>query len=658
MGGSIMAINLVSYGIENTAFLVVDAGQAPRGSPDSLPTLTIVGGKPVSAALEIQSTLGGLLIPRMTTTQRNALNVVNGFMIYNKSTDTFDIYQAGSWSSISDAALDTSAQFILATANVLFTNAQSIGALTTGLLKNTVSLSTGTLSTAVAGTDYYSPGNPTTILDDHTRHNLFVGTSCGNSSESGNQCVGLGINTLTGLTSAVSNVGIGYQAGVFIHAASNNVLLGTQTGNQNVTSTSADHVFIGYQSGKLAGSSALFSVGIGYQTFVSSTFPNSCVAIGWSAGALQTNYQLCTFAGTDADASASSLTHTTAIGNGASVAISTALVLGNGSINVGIGTSSPAEYLHVSGGNILIDPAGNNGIGLKLYNAGNTNYSQLISAAVASNITWTLPIADAAFALHSDGSGTLNFQTPTLGTITGLAAFSGEIANYGSNYAAGNASQSTTTVTGSGTTFTTAMVGGLIVFSNGSYGFITAFGSTTSLTVDTSQTVTLQSYIIYYNGLISDNLGNAGANNLYFSGNGIASYVPAPLNYYETVTLTASWTGPRTVTNQTIYLTRIGNVVTMRISVVDNIAANATAPWVFGSVIPARFIPANPIGDLYMVYNSVSTGFNRLSIMTINFVTGPVGTITAYTGNTGLASFQSGDNPIKIDEYGISWTLG
>lgn len=54
-------------------------------------------------------------------------------------------------------AAPSTADFIVGTANGSLSAEQSLGALTTGLLKNTVSGSTGTLSTATAGTDYQSP---------------------------------------------------------------------------------------------------------------------------------------------------------------------------------------------------------------------------------------------------------------------------------------------------------------------------------------------------------------------------------------------------------------------------------------------------------------------------------------------------------------------
>lgn len=55
------------------------------------------------------------------------------------------------------SAAPSDAQYVVGTANGTLSAEQSLGALTTGLLKNTVSGSTGALSTATAGTDYENP---------------------------------------------------------------------------------------------------------------------------------------------------------------------------------------------------------------------------------------------------------------------------------------------------------------------------------------------------------------------------------------------------------------------------------------------------------------------------------------------------------------------
>lgn len=84
---------------------VNNSSTVPAGSAYNVPTVTTNGGYPVSAQVEFQSTTGALLIMRLTTAQRNALpNVVNGMMIYNSDTTTFQFYQGGAWVSLSAGA--------------------------------------------------------------------------------------------------------------------------------------------------------------------------------------------------------------------------------------------------------------------------------------------------------------------------------------------------------------------------------------------------------------------------------------------------------------------------------------------------------------------------------------------------------------------------
>lgn len=70
-------------------------------------------------------------------------------------------------------------KFVVNQESDLAPQAQSLGDLTTGLIKNTtvatLPFPTGTLSTAVAGVDYYSKNNPTTLYEDETKNNLGVG---------------------------------------------------------------------------------------------------------------------------------------------------------------------------------------------------------------------------------------------------------------------------------------------------------------------------------------------------------------------------------------------------------------------------------------------------------------------------------------------------
>lgn len=56
-----------------------------------------VGTASPQGALDVSSTTGALIVPRMTTEQRDALTAVNGMIIYNTSNDQFNFYENGAW---------------------------------------------------------------------------------------------------------------------------------------------------------------------------------------------------------------------------------------------------------------------------------------------------------------------------------------------------------------------------------------------------------------------------------------------------------------------------------------------------------------------------------------------------------------------------------
>jgi hypothetical protein len=56
-----------------------------------------IGTPSPQGALDIQSTTGALIVPRMNTGQRDALSAQNGMIIFNTSTGLFNFYEAGAW---------------------------------------------------------------------------------------------------------------------------------------------------------------------------------------------------------------------------------------------------------------------------------------------------------------------------------------------------------------------------------------------------------------------------------------------------------------------------------------------------------------------------------------------------------------------------------
>ena len=66
----------------------------------------INGSPDAYGALDVQSTVGALLPPRMTTAQRDALTPANSMVIYNTTTNKFQGYQNGAWTDFVGAAAD------------------------------------------------------------------------------------------------------------------------------------------------------------------------------------------------------------------------------------------------------------------------------------------------------------------------------------------------------------------------------------------------------------------------------------------------------------------------------------------------------------------------------------------------------------------------
>src|SRR5271157_932606 len=86
--------------------LIADNVPTVSGNPastDGLATLsTVAGGSPAAIAIEIQSTSGGALMPRLTEAQRDFQDGfwLDGTIIYNLTDDQFQFYQAGTWIAI------------------------------------------------------------------------------------------------------------------------------------------------------------------------------------------------------------------------------------------------------------------------------------------------------------------------------------------------------------------------------------------------------------------------------------------------------------------------------------------------------------------------------------------------------------------------------
>lgn len=104
-----------------------------------------------SAALDVSSTTQGVLVPRMTTVQRNAIAApAQGLMIFNTSTNCHEVYVAPSWLSLCGAA-----------AGCAYTSTPNPTALT-------ITAGTAGAFTIALATTSGAPGNIATSLDNVT----------------------------------------------------------------------------------------------------------------------------------------------------------------------------------------------------------------------------------------------------------------------------------------------------------------------------------------------------------------------------------------------------------------------------------------------------------------------------------------------------------
>lgn len=97
-----MTINLNAPNVLTAPLLIGAPVRTTNGSTDSLPALTENGGNPASVLAEFKGTDGGIVLPRMTGAQRDALNPTAGMLIYNTDTNKANLY-TNAWEVITSA---------------------------------------------------------------------------------------------------------------------------------------------------------------------------------------------------------------------------------------------------------------------------------------------------------------------------------------------------------------------------------------------------------------------------------------------------------------------------------------------------------------------------------------------------------------------------
>ncbi|MBU3699780.1 MAG: hypothetical protein FGM33_07200, partial [Candidatus Kapabacteria bacterium] len=185
--------------------------------------------------------------------------------------------------------------------------------------------------------------------------NTFIGSGAGKKASNTNDNTFVGRSAGMNVTDGFANTFIGMESAKNATLGDNNTFVGYQTGTSMSAGTASNNTFIGYRSG------------------TSITDGTQITLIGENTTAT------------------SGISNATAIGSGASVTTSNAIVLGPSGVNVGIGTSAPTTRLDVRGTSRF----GSNGNTITNI-IKRTVTVNIANVAANAGLTVTIPFANAA----------------------------------------------------------------------------------------------------------------------------------------------------------------------------------------------------------------------------------------------------------------------
>ncbi|HMP92871.1 MAG TPA: hypothetical protein PKD90_08375, partial [Phnomibacter sp.] len=168
-----------------------------------------------SAILDVQGNAGGLLIPRVTTAQRNAIAApADGLLVYNQSTSNLNLFKQGTgWAEMSTSSGDAW--------------------LTTGNFTAPAGAQLGTWNGEPLRFRVFDRNAG--MLGFDAEANAFMGYASGNHTQATQANTAFGTSSLSSLTSGQRNTAVGTEAGFGITTGSRNVLVGRQAGWQSTT---------------------------------------------------------------------------------------------------------------------------------------------------------------------------------------------------------------------------------------------------------------------------------------------------------------------------------------------------------------------------------------------------------------------------------------
>ncbi len=275
-----------------------------------------------SSMLDVKSTAKGMLVPRMTQTQRTAIaSPATGLLVYQTDNpDGFYFYNGTIWVSLNDATQNPK---VLADAD---NNTK---------IQVEESANEDIIRFDMGGTEYFRM-NHGRLEVLNTGNSIYLGNSAGiNDDFTDNRNVGVGFEALSSNTNGEYNVANGFQA-MYLNTTG---VYNTANGVLSLSSNTAgnDNTAMGGLS-LSNNSTGNNNTAIGSLSLSNNTTGNSNTAVGHSANVSSIN-----------------LSNATAIGAKAMVEQSNSLVLGSiagvnfsgSDVNVGIGTTTPDNKLDI-----------------------------------------------------------------------------------------------------------------------------------------------------------------------------------------------------------------------------------------------------------------------------------------------------------------------
>jgi hypothetical protein len=266
-----------------------------------------------TALLDVKSSTKGMLVPRMTTTQRTGIATpATGLLVFDIDTNAFWYYNGTSWTKLEVAGNNWSITGNSSTtAGTNFIGTTDEVPLT---IKVNNQLAGYVVSTTTPATTYNTSWGYLGLSQNTTgRRNVAVGSQALTANTTGQNNTAIGTQSLMINTTTSYNTAIGYQT-LTKNIGSGNTAVGDQAlYNNNLGSY---NVAVGFSALAFI-TDASSNTGLGYNTLSSLTTGFYNTAIGY-----------------DANVSTGTLTNATALGSGVTVNASNKVRIGNSGVTV------------------------------------------------------------------------------------------------------------------------------------------------------------------------------------------------------------------------------------------------------------------------------------------------------------------------------------